>query len=78
MYNSSDMIVPASTNVDRSIVALFGNWKYGYVIVDRMGMSVQRLNELYAESGQVGFLFHARVGGGVVRSNAFRALNNNT
>jgi len=78
VYNSSDMIVPASTNTDRSIVALFGNWKLGYTIVDRMGMSIQRLDELYAESGLVGFLCHFRVGGGVVRPNAFRALDNNT
>lgn len=76
--NSSDMIVAASTNTDRSIVALFGNWKLGYTIVDRMGMSIQRLDELYAEEGMVGFLATFRVGGGVVRPNAFRALDNNT
>jgi len=78
MYNSSDMIVPASTNTDRSIVGLFGNWKRGYTIVDRMGMSIMRLDELYAESGLVGFLVYFRVGGGVVRPDAFRALDNNT
>jgi HK97 family phage major capsid protein len=78
MYNSSDMIVPASDNTDRSIVALFGNWQAGYTIVDRMGMSIQRLDELYAEAGLIGFLCHFRVGGGVVRPDAFRALDNNT
>jgi HK97 family phage major capsid protein len=78
VYNSDAMIVPASTNTDRAIVALYGNWKAGYTIVDRMGMSIQRLDELYAESGMVGFLAHFRVGGGVVRGNAFRALDNNT
>jgi HK97 family phage major capsid protein len=41
-------------------------------------MTVQRLDELYAESGLVGFLFYFRVGGGVVRPDAFRALDNNT
>jgi HK97 family phage major capsid protein len=79
VYNSSDMIVPASTNTDRSIVALFGNWKMGYTILDHVGgMTVQRLDELYAEEGMIGFLCYFRVGGGVVRPNAFRALDNNT
>lgn len=78
LYNHSSMIVPASTNTDRSIVGLFGNWKRGYTIVDRAGMTMQRLDELYAESGLVGFLFYFRVGGGVVRPDAFRALDNNT
>lgn len=78
LWNHSSMIVPASTNTDRSIVGLFGNWKRGYTIVDRAGMTIQRLDELYAESGLVGFLFYFRVGGGVVRPDAFRALDNNT
>jgi len=78
VYNSSDLIVPASTNTDRSIVGLFGDWKAGYVIVDRLGITLQRLSELYAESGLVGFKVHFRVGGGVVRPDAFRALDNNT
>jgi HK97 family phage major capsid protein len=76
--NSDSMVVPASTNTDRAIVALFGNFKAGYTIVDRMGLSIQRLDELYAEEGMIGFLAHFRVGGGVVRPNAFRALDNNT
>jgi len=78
VYTSEDVIVPASGNVDRSIVGIFGNWKLGYMIVDRMGISIQRLNELYAEAGLVGFKVHFRVGGGVIRSDAFRALDNNT
>lgn len=78
IYNQNDMIVPASTNTDRSIVAVFGNWKLGYVIVDRLGVTIQRLDELYAEDGLVGFIVHFRVGGGVVRADAFRALDNNT
>lgn len=78
VYHSGDMIVPTSTNTDRSIVALLGDWNAGYVIVERQGMSIQRLDELYAESGLIGFLVYFRVGGGVVRPDAFRALNNNT
>lgn len=78
LYNQSDMVYPASTNVDRSIVAVFGNWRAGYTILDRAGITIQRLDELYAEAGLVGFKVHFRVGGGVVRPDAFRALNNNT
>jgi HK97 family phage major capsid protein len=38
----------------------FGNLNLGYRIVDRKGISIQRLSELYAEAGLVGFLFRAR------------------
>ena len=55
-------------------VAIFGDIRAGYQIRDRMGLSVQRLVELYAESGLVGFKAHFRVGGGVVRPNAIRVL----
>lgn len=44
----------------------FGDFKRGYVISDRMGISIQRLVELYAESNCVGFLARRRVGGQVV------------
>ncbi len=78
IYNQGDMVVPASTNTDRSIVAIFGNFKAGYQIVDRKGLAIQRLNELYAEAGLVGFKAHFRVGGAPVRPDAFRALDNHT
>ena len=44
----------------------FGDFKRSYVIVDRIQMSLTRLNELYAESGLVGFIARKRVGGQVV------------
>lgn len=75
---SSDMIAPASGNTSGDIVAVFGNWKRGYVILDRQQLEIQRLEELYAEAGLVGFIGHFRVGGGVVLPDAFRALDNNT
>ena len=53
---------------------VYGNVSYGYKVVDRLGMTIQRLNELYAESGLIGFKVHFRVGGGVVRPQAFRIL----
>jgi HK97 family phage major capsid protein len=55
-------------------VAIFGDVRLAYRIVDRMGMTMQRLTELYAEQGLVGFKAHRRVGGGVVRANALRIL----
>ena len=77
VYNQNDMLYPVST-ADEAVVTLFGNWKAGYMIVDRAGIAIQRLDELYAESGLVGFIVHFRVGGGVIRADAFRALVNDT
>ncbi len=39
---------------------------------------MQRLNELYAEEGMVGFKFRKRVGGDVVRPEALRILKSKT
>lgn len=76
IYNSAYMHYPADAT--DGVVVIFGNFKAGYTILDRKGMTMQRLNELYAESGLIGFLASARVGGGVVRPAAFRALYNET
>ena len=43
----------------------FGDFS-NYWIADRMGRTVQRLNELYAGNGQVGFLATERVDGKVI------------
>lgn len=45
---------------ERSII--FGDLGY-YQIVDRLNMTVKRLNELYAETGQTGYQFTKRVDG---------------
>jgi len=76
IYNQGDMNYPADALAKNDII--FGNFKVGYRVLDRSGMSIQRLNELYAEDGLVGFRAHFRVGGGVIISDAFRALKNNT
>jgi HK97 family phage major capsid protein len=55
--------------VDPSV--LFGDPALGYVIADRKRITVQRLDERYAELGLVAFLFHMRVGGDVMRPAAF-------
>lgn len=55
-------------------VGIFGDINAGYRIVDRMGMKVQRLLELWATAGLVGILVSSRVTGGVIRADALRVL----
>lgn len=51
-----------------------GDFKRGYRIRDRKGLSVQRLVERYAEYDQTGFLIKSRTGGQVVLAEAFRLI----
>lgn len=55
--------------VDPSVI--FGDPSLGYMIADRQRITVQRLDERYAELGLVAFLFRMRVGGDVMRPAAF-------
>lgn len=55
---SPDM--PAIATVAKSVI--FGDLSY-YYIQDRAGISIQRLNELYAANGQVGFRIQKRTDG---------------
>ncbi len=48
-------------------IAIFGNFQRGYRIIDRQGITIQRLSELYAEAGLIGFKCHARVGGYLIK-----------
>ena len=48
-----------------------GNWSY-YALIERKGLSIRRLNELYAGNGQVGFLATVRMGGAVLQAEAFQ------
>jgi HK97 family phage major capsid protein len=50
---------------------IFGDPGLGYLVADRQQISMQRLDERYAELGLVGFLFKLRVGGDVIRPKAF-------
>lgn len=54
-------------------VMAFGDYSY-YWIADRQGRSFKRLNELYATTGQVGFLASERVDGKLVLSEAVKTL----
>jgi len=73
VYNQDDMpVIPtAGTAAD---VVIFGDVRAGYRVIDRLGMTLQRLVELYSEQGLIGFKVHFRVGGGVIRPDALRIL----
>ena len=51
----------------------FGDYSY-YWVADRQGRSFQRLNELYAANGQVGFRATQRVDGKLILSEAIKVL----
>lgn len=71
VYNSEFL-----PNIENQVgVALFGDFKSGYVIYDRLGITIQRLDELFATQGLVGFKAHFRVGAAVVRPDAIKALD---
>lgn len=55
----------------------FGDFSY-YWIADRQGRSFKRLNELYAATGQVGFLASQRVDGKLVLPEAIKVLAQKT
>ena len=59
----------ASTIVDPSVI--FGDPGLGYLVADRQRITVQRLDERFAEVGLVAFIFKMRVGGDVMRPAAF-------
>lgn len=70
--------ITSTTLTDGQIVCAFGDFRQGYLIVDRLDMEVQRLNELYAANGVVGFGITKRVGGGVILPAAIQLLQNIT
>lgn len=55
-------------------VMAFGDYSY-YWIADRQGRSFKRLNELYAATGQVGFLACERVDGKLILSEVVKTLD---
>lgn len=70
IFNQEDVAAIALNKV----IAGFGDWNLGYRILDRRGMTMQRLVELYAESGMVGFKVRRRVGGDTRITDALRVL----
>jgi len=63
--------LPSLASGNSTPSAIFGDPALGYMIADRQQIAMQRLDELFAQDGQVGFLFKLRVGGDVIRPKAF-------
>jgi HK97 family phage major capsid protein len=75
ILNMPYIIAPDMPDIATSAYAVaFGKWDLAYRIVDRTGIAVQRLEELYATSAQIGVLAYKRVGGQTVLSEAAYAL----
>ena len=51
----------------------FGDFSY-YWVADRQGRSFKRLNELFAMTGQVGFLASQRLDGKLILPEAIKTL----
>ena len=65
---------PYVPTVDAGALAIaFGDFK-NYWIGDRMGRTVQRLNELYATNGQIGYVATERVDGKVIMPEGIQLL----
>lgn len=79
--NTPDTIMgrPVETSDDMAgltasaVPAVFGDMKY-YRIMDRKGITMQRLNELYAATGQVGFRMYSRTDGKLLLPEAVKKL----
>ena len=70
IYTHPDIPAPAISTIS----LLFGDFNRGYTIRQVDGFSMQRLGELYAENGQVGFRGNHRVDGRVTLAAAIIAL----
>ncbi len=66
--------IPAIGSVSKADIAIFGDLRAGYRILDRQGMTMQRLTEIYATAGLIGLLAKFRAGGGGIRPDAIRVL----
>ena len=69
VYTSNYMPLPTAGNK----AILYGDYSY-YWLADREGRSMQRLNELYAENGQIGFRITQRLDGRLVLPEAVKVL----
>lgn len=72
VYNCNSILQVAAGALTR--VMAFGNFKYGYGIIDREGMTLKQLNELYITSGLIGFLASRRTTGGCIWPDAIRIM----
>ena len=63
--------MPAATTGNKSVI--FGDLS-NYTIADRSGVAMQRLNELYAANGQIGFRSFKRTDGKVTHADGIKHL----
>jgi HK97 family phage major capsid protein len=61
----------AATTAITEPSVIFGDPSAGYLLADRQTITMQRLDERFAELGLVAFIFKMRVGGDVMRPAAF-------
>lgn len=73
IYTQDDIPVVSPDNDAK--VAVFGDFRRGYRILNRNGGSIKRLEEKFIEDGLIGFRYKRRVGGGVIRDDALVILN---
>jgi HK97 family phage major capsid protein len=73
VLTSNYMPLPAAGNK----AILYGDYSY-YWLADREGRSLQRLNELYAATDQVGFKITQRVDGRLILTEAVKCLKMKT
>jgi HK97 family phage major capsid protein len=72
---ATDLAAPSSgTYTQNTYPVLFGNFANGYRVGTRLGLTIQRLVEKYAEYGEVGFLGTMRVAGLTANPAAIAAL----
>lgn len=64
----------ANAPVQNTYPVGYGDFSRGYLFAERLGTTVQKLVELYAASGQVGFLARRRFNGQIVLSEAIKLL----
>ena len=76
--------LPDQNGVNRSLadylgkkVILYGDYSY-YWLADRAGRTLQRLNELYAMTDQVGFKLTERLDGRLILPEAVKVLKMKT
>jgi HK97 family phage major capsid protein len=75
ILNMKYVIAPDMPDVATSAYAVaFGDFQRGYRIVDRTQIAVQRLEELYATSAQIGVLAYKRIGAQTVLSEAIYCI----
>lgn len=70
VYTDPDVPVAAAN----ALTGLFGDVKAAYMIRDVEGLTAQVLNELYANTGQVGYRIHKRTDGDIVDDIAVKTL----